>query len=134
MHDRFDTGANSTVSSGRGSPLQNTKRADRPTQGTVSCWPSQDIRSRPSFCARVQHSLIAPAAPTMPTLLLYRCNTIEKYTTPSPTLLLGAIHHTILVRAISREGQDAAWRTRAEPESRPSPTGDSLAFTRCLFR
>jgi len=49
--------------------------------------------------------LVLPPPLAKPTLLQYHCTTIAQYTPPSPTPLLYAIHHTILVMGISCKGQ-----------------------------
>jgi len=49
--------------------------------------------------------LLLPPPPAKPTLLQYYCTTIEQYTRPPPTPPFYAIHHTILVMALSCKGQ-----------------------------
>jgi len=74
----------------------------------VRGWPLQDIRFRSlqRFREGANHHFIAPP-PVMPTR--YRCNIVlhdyrAKYA-PLPILILYAIHHTVLVMAISCKGQ-----------------------------
>jgi len=52
-----------------------------------------------------QPSFHSPSPSALPTLLQYYCTAIAQYTTPPPTTLLYAIHHTQLVLAISCKGQ-----------------------------
>ena len=49
--------------------------------------------------------LVLPPPLAKPTLLQYHCTTIAQYTPSSPTPLLYAIHHTILVMGISCKDQ-----------------------------
>jgi len=49
--------------------------------------------------------LVLPRPPALPTRLQYDCKTFPQQTTPLPTLLLYAIHHTILVITILCKGQ-----------------------------
>jgi len=49
--------------------------------------------------------LLPPSPPAKPTLLQYLCTAIPQYTPPHRTLPSYAIHHTILVMAISCKGQ-----------------------------
>jgi len=53
----------------------------------------------------VLESIILLLPPACPLLLQYYCTSIAQYTTPPPTPLWYAIHHTILVIAISCKGQ-----------------------------
>jgi len=60
------------------------------------------------FEAWVDESILfycPPPSPALPTLLHHFCTTIAQHP-PSPTPMLYAIYHTILVMAISRKGQD----------------------------
>jgi len=56
--------------------------------------------------------LLFPRPPTLPTRLPFDCKTIAQHTTPLPTLLLYAIHYTILVMAISCKGQATTHKPR----------------------
>jgi len=69
-----------------------------------TCWPLQDIVLLRSFCARVNHSFLAPS-PALPALLQCYCTSIAQYTTPPPTPHVYAMHNTILAMAISCKGQ-----------------------------
>ena len=48
--------------------------------------------------------LLPPPPPAKPILLQYYCTTIAQYTPPPPTAPFYAIHHTLLVMAISCKG------------------------------
>jgi len=64
---------------------------------TRYCFTSKLYCGSPSaFCC--------PPPPAKPTLLQYACTTIAQYTPPPPTPPLYAIHHTMLVMAISCKG------------------------------
>jgi len=54
-----------------------------------------------------QSSFHSSGPPALPTLLQYYCTAIGQYTTPHPTPLVYAIHHTILAMAISCKCQAA---------------------------
>ena len=62
-----------------------------------------------SFTSRLlctnQASVRSSRPPALPTLVQYYCTIIGQDTTPLPTSRLYAIHHTILVMAISCNGQ-----------------------------
>ena len=64
-------------------------------------WPLQDIVLLLVVCARVDRPFILPARLHCP------CTAFGQYTTPPPTPLVYAIHHKILVIAISCKGQGA---------------------------
>jgi len=65
--------------------------------------------TRYSFTSRLlrtnQPSFDSPRPPALPTLVQYYCTILGQYTTPLPTSRLYAIHHKILVIAISCKGQ-----------------------------
>jgi len=77
-----------------------------PTSAREGGWPLQDTVFV-HYNAILQYSiiLVLPPPSALLTLLQYYRTTIAQYTTPHPTPLLNAIHHTILAVAISCKGQ-----------------------------
>jgi len=67
-----------------------------------------------------QFSFHYPLPLALPALLQYDCTSIAQYTTPHPSLLLYAIHHTVLVMAISCKGQgEVQFECRLETDPIP---------------
>jgi len=86
------------------SPLEAAPALARRNCRIKVCWPLQDVPSFQSFLALVNHPLIAPSiciAHTIAILLHAKCAIYDSH----PTLLVYAIHHTILAVAISCKGQ-----------------------------
>jgi len=73
--------------------------------------------------------ILPPPPPTKPTLLHYYCTTIAQYTPPPPpTIPFHAIHHTILVMAISCKGQSTGATPGAAVNSGPLSKGLSAPW------
>ena len=72
-------------------------------RGASRLWPLHDIVSLRSFCARINHPVMPPTSipPTIAILLHVYCAIYDAPSTPPWC----AIHHTILVMAISCKGQ-----------------------------
>jgi len=102
---------NNTLQTTRPPPIREPARQSDDGQYTPTKhltplpWPLQDIRLLRGCCARINHPFTPPRPPALPTLVQYSCTIIGQYTTPLPTSRLYAIHHAILVIAISCEGQ-----------------------------
>jgi len=88
-------------------------------------WPLQGMALLPSRLCTNQSSFHSSGPPALPTLLQYDCTAIGQYTTPPPTPLLYAIHHTTLVIPISCKGQNAY----KQPAHWMVPSGRNVALT-----